>query len=375
MFRNTFPKILIIMVICVCLISQTAFGQTKPAGEVDVTKCWSYPLADEAASALASDGARVYIGGADAQVQALSLDGKKMWATEFGGDIASNLLATDAGLFLVTATVSGDGKAGGNMLRILSKETGITNWTAKMPDASEHFLGLYKDSVVIVSKSGIIQSIDAKTGTVKWKREIAESFVARPAFSSDRLFVASTAKQVFTILLATGEIDSLRKLTVEVSSIGQSSNNSLILGDEMGNVISIAAARQNATWKFRSGGQVSAIVHVGERLLVTSHDNFIYFLVARNGGVAWKQRLSGRVSQIGIVNDRYAFVSSFEDHSALLVDLSNGKNAGQTVFDDDENVVTGLVAPDGLILALTNQSVYAFGLNGCQRKKEGGADK
>ena len=375
MFRNTFPKIIFAITICSCLLPQPAFGQAKPSSEVDVTKCWSYPLGDEAASELASDGVRVYIGGAGARVQALSLDGKKMWATELGGDIGSNLLAADTGLFLVTATVSSDGKAGGNMLRSLSKETGITNWTAKMPEASEHALAIYRDVVVVVSKSGVIQSIDAKTGAVKWKRELAESFVSRPAFSGDKLFVASTAKQLFAILLATGEIDAMRKLQLGVTAIGQTASGNLIVGDERGNVISIVAAREKAAWKFRSGGQVSAIFNVSDHLLVTSHDNFVYFLVTKNGGVAWKRRLSGRVSQIGIINDRYAFVSSFEDHGAVLVDLSNGKNAGQIVFGDDENLVIGSVVSNGLILALTDQSVYAFSLNGCSAKKEGGADK
>ncbi len=223
MCLNILPKIIILTAICAYLVSQTAYGQTMPAGEVDVTKCWSYPIGEEIGSGLVADGVRVYLGGSGGRIEALSPDGKKMWATELGGDIVSNLLPAEAGLFLVTARVSDEtGKpASENLLRSLSKETGITNWTAKMPEASKYFIGNTPGVIILVSKSGVIQSIDSKTGAVKWKREIADGFASEPRFYADKLVVASSAKQVFVISLALGEIDSLRKLPFGVSAVGQ----------------------------------------------------------------------------------------------------------------------------------------------------------
>lgn len=377
MCLNILPKILIFTAICAYLVSQTAFGQAKPAGEVDVTKCWSFSLGDEIGSGLASDGARVYFGVSGGRIEALSLDGKKMWATELGGDIVSNLLPAEAGLFLVTATVSSDAskRASENLLRSLSKETGITNWTAKMPDASKYFLGYTPGAIILASKSGVIQSIDSKTGAVKWKREIADGFATEPRFYADKLVVASTVRQVFVISLASGEIDSLRKLPFGVSAVGQTVVGDLIVGDERGNLTSFVGSRAKVNWKFRSGGEISSIFTVDDHILVSSHDNFAYSLVTRNGDVAWKRRLSGRVLQLATIEDKYALISSFDDHGAVLTDLSSGKIAGQIALGADENLIYNPIVVNGLIFILTSESVNAFSLNGCPAKKESGPAK
>ncbi|HEX3101007.1 MAG TPA: PQQ-binding-like beta-propeller repeat protein, partial [Pyrinomonadaceae bacterium] len=192
MLSNTLPKIIVLTIICATLLA-TASSQPKPPAEVDITKCWVSPAPEGSGSGFVSDSSRLYAGGDGGRVEALSLDGKKMWATELGGDIRSNLLATDNGLFLVTVTVSPDAtKSPLNQIISLSKETGITNWTGKLPDASGHNLNEYHGTVVIVSKSGVIQSIDAKTGAMKWKREIAEGFATEPRFFAEKLIVAST---------------------------------------------------------------------------------------------------------------------------------------------------------------------------------------
>lgn len=375
MFRNYLPKIIVLTTICANLFA-SASSQPKPSGEVDITKCWSSPAPDGSGSGFVSDAVRLYAGGNGGHVEALSLEGKKMWVTELGGDINSNLLASDTGLFLVTATASSDAaKSKSNQIRSLSKETGITNWTGKLPDASEHYLTGYQGSVVVVSKNGVIQLIDAKTGAVKWKREIAEGFAAEPRFFSEKLVVASTAKQVFVISLATGEIDSMRKLPFGVTAVSQTVAGDLIVGDERGNLTSFLGSTEKINWKFRSGGEISAILTVDDHILVSSHDNFAYSLVTRNGGVAWKRRLSGRVTHIATFGDLYALISGFDDHGAVLTDLSNGRVAGQIALDDDESLTYDPIVSSGLIFILTGGAVRAFSLNGCTAKKDGGTDK
>ena len=83
----------------------------KTTGEVDVAKCWTSTVGN--GERFVSDGIRIFVGGAGAQVDALSLDGKKMWSTELGGEIGSNLLPVDNSLFLVTSPVVAEGAAAG----------------------------------------------------------------------------------------------------------------------------------------------------------------------------------------------------------------------------------------------------------------------
>ena len=351
-------------------MAAAAIGQAKAGNEVDLTKCWAFPTGDAVGEALASDGVRVFVGLGGGNVEALSLDGKKMWSSELGGGIGSNILAGGS-VFLVTSTVSSEtGKAGGSVLRSLSKETGITNWTFKLPDAERHFLKIYNGSVVVVSKSGVIQAIDAKSGEIKWKREVAEAFAAEPEYTAEKVLVATSDKQIFTVKLVSGEIDSIRKMIYAVSAVNETALGETVAGDERGNVSLLLTGTDKPDWRFKSGGKVSDIFTVGDHLLVTSHDNFIYFLSSRNGSMGWKKRLPGRVSQIATIMYRYALVSSFDEHAAVFTDLSNGKVAGQIAFGDAETLVYSPVAAGGLIFVLTNEAVYGYSLNGCKIRSE-----
>src|SRR5664279_2792943 len=140
MFRPPIPKILVLLLLCPYLFYAGVAAQKKPAAEVDLTKCWSYRIGDAAARQIASDASRVFLGLDGAKIEALSLDGKKIWATELGGELSSNILAPDVGLFLVTSTVAPNAsKPAGSVLRALSAETGVTNWTLKLPDAEKYF--------------------------------------------------------------------------------------------------------------------------------------------------------------------------------------------------------------------------------------------
>ena len=375
MHRTPLPHIPILFVICALFLTANVFAQSKSSGEVVVTKCWSYPTGDESGEILASDGSRVFVGFAGAKIEALSFDGKKMWSSELGGDISSNFLASNGGLFLVTSTVSTDpAKGTGSVLRSLSKETGITNWNLKLEDSEKYFLFEFEGAMLIVSKSGAIQSIEAATGNVKWRRKIAEGFTAEPATTGGKLFVAADGKQIFTISMATGEIESLHKVPFGVTALAGAPTGELIVGDERGNLSSLPIASDKPNWKFKSGGEISGILTVGDHLLITSHDNFFYFLGGRNGGLAWKRRLSGRASQIAIVGETYVLVTSFEEHSAVFTSVSNGKIAGQIAFGDDEKLVYAPITSNGIIILLTNEAAYAYSSTGCSQNKESGSD-
>jgi outer membrane protein assembly factor BamB len=369
MHLTPLPKALILLVICGLLTSST-LGQ-KPGGEVDAAKCWSFPV--QAGQRLATDGVYVFAGSAGAKVEALSLDGKKVWTTELGGEIGSNLLPLENSLLLVTSAISNNGTAGNSVLRNLGKDTGLTSWTTKLPDAS-HFLGSGDGSVIVVSSNGAVHSIDPKAGAIKWKREIAAGFSGRPIFAGDKLHVATTANQLFTISLASGEIDSMRKLASGATAVASLQNGSFIVGDERGNVSSLANG-ERVTWSVKTGGSVSLLITVGNDLIAVSNDNFVYFLTGRNGGLGWKKRLSGRASQVGLVDGKYVLVSTFDEPGAILLDMSSGRVAGRTVLGAGETPVSEPQASNGAILILTNDAVQSFSLSGCSKKQEAAASE
>lgn len=364
MRSGTLPKTFVLLIVLTAMTVGQAVV-TMPGGsggEVTLSKCWDFVIED--GRTLTVSGSQIFVGSGGARVEALDANGKKLWATELGGEIASNLLAADGGLFLITTAVNAESdKSGSGTLRYLSKETGITGWTAKLPKAESYSLGVGADSVIAVTSNGAIEAFDLKTGVRGWRRELAEGFVGEPRFNHVNVYVASTAKQIFTVALASGEIVAVKKLEFLPTAVGEITGN-VFTGDERGNVTSFGKSAK-ANWTFKSGGKISAIVEVGGSLLAASNDNFVYFFAGRNGGVAWKMRLENRIAQIGVIDSKFALVSGYEEHAAHLIDLNTGKMVAQLNLADNEFSVSRPASSNGKIFMLTGNAVYAYSSANC----------
>jgi outer membrane protein assembly factor BamB len=117
---------------------------------------------------------------------------------------------------------------------------------------------------------------------------------------------------------------------------------------------------------------VSGIFPVNGYLLFTSHDNFAYRISTGNGSVTWKRRLSGRAEYVSVIDEHFAIVAASDDHGAVIIDLKNGKTAGQITLDADESIVDAPVLSNGNIFILGSRAVRSYSLKGCEGKKEGG---
>ncbi len=372
MSRKKFSQSLIVhfllLLVYVAVQSPPIYGQADPSGEIDLIKCWTYPM-NAAGTKIATDGIRIYVGTANGNVAALSLDGTRIWSSDFGGEISSDLLALDDGLYLATSSVSSDPlRPAGGVLRSVSKETGITNWTVKLPEAREHFLQGYRGTIVVMSQTGIIQALNAQDGSGIWNREATTRLSSRPLFSDGSLIVPTDDKELLVLSILTGNIESRIGLPFRSTALSRTADGDLIAGDERGNITSLASGSGRTNWKFKSGGEISSISAIGTNLFTRSHDNFVYFLASKNGGVTWKKRLPGRVSHSSEVMDGFALISAVEQNGAVLTDLANGKVSGQIVFGDGETLAYEPVATAGLIVLLTNKATYSYSVNGCTAK-------
>ena len=371
MQRMAFPRFIIAIIFAPLLAGLAVFAQEKPVEtEIVATKCWAYEV--QAGRRLASDGARIFLATSDARIDAVSMEGRKLWSSELGGEIASNLLVTDGGVYVASATTPTAEKAATASLRLLSLDTGITSQTIKLPDAAQHFLHQANGSLIVVSENGTIQSIDVKSGAARWKREIAERFTGEPYFGTEKVIVASAAKQLFTVALASGEIESMRKLASPPTAALHTATGELVTGDERGGISLFLNDKNGEYWRFKSGASISSLRLIGGNFLAASNDNFIYMLTPRSGGLAWKRRLAARVTHIGILDNNLALVSSLEENGATFISLAGGKQLGQMSLDEGEYLTANPIGASGLIFILTTSRLIAFSLNGCPTAKESG---
>jgi outer membrane protein assembly factor BamB len=285
-----------------------------------------------------------------------------------GGAIVSNIISTDTTVLLVTTF--GESSKSESVLRGVSKETGITNLTIAVPASDRYFLTQENDSIILISRGGVMIAMN-KNGSIRWKREVAEGLATEPFLTAGKAIIATTAKQIFTINLTNGEIETVRKSAADITAIAQTATGEAIAGDERGN-LTVLNGTERRLWRFKSGGEISRIFVNGTHIIAASHDNFVYRLQTSNGTVEWKKRLGGRVRQIALLNSRYVLSAAYDERSAVITDLLTGKVAGQLPLAENEIIVaTPIYASDSMMI-LTDQALHQYSLTGCAGKKESG---
>jgi outer membrane protein assembly factor BamB len=355
------PRTLVSLTICIVLLFSHLFAQKKGANEIDITKKWSHPFTVAALDAMALYANEVFVGSEDGKIEAISSSGKKVWSSEFGGNLVSDLVALENGLFFVTS-IGPNATQGseGVKLRCVSRDTGITTWTLPLDNAEEYFLTASSGSIVVSSSSGAIRSVDTKSGATRWTRQIADGLSCEPAFTATSITLATATNQILSVSFASGEIEEIRKVRFDVKAMART-RGAVVVGDERGNLSYYADGAEKPVWNFKAGGEISHIAPSSEGILVASHDDFVYYLAVRNGSRLWKRRLAGRATQIANIIDQYALISSSSYPRLEIVDISSGKVAGQLTLANDGALVSQPVADaNGDLFLATSDRVYGY---------------
>src|SRR4051812_44705353 len=101
--RHNLLLTLILMVFVGLCAGQTTSPQATKNGEVVFTRCWSYPLGERSGTVLMSDTSGTFVGTEGGGLTAVSSEGGKLWATDLGGEITSNIESEGDLLFVVTS--------------------------------------------------------------------------------------------------------------------------------------------------------------------------------------------------------------------------------------------------------------------------------
>jgi outer membrane protein assembly factor BamB len=209
--------------------------------------------------------------------------------------------------------------------------------------------------------------VEPRDGSVIWERKISPGWSAYPAVADDRVVLASTTRQVYVVTLPGGQMESVKTVPADVTVLA-AAEGVIYTGDSQGRISRFENGADEARWRFRSGGEVSSLSLVDGHIMAASHDNFIYYLDAVRGGVAWKRRLAGRAIFAADYMGQYALTAVYDAHTAMLLDLNNGKPAGQILLPADEVPVATPVISNGHIYVLTNGALTAYSKTGCTQK-------
>jgi putative pyrroloquinoline-quinone binding quinoprotein len=120
-------------------------------------------------------------------------------------------------------------------------------------------------------------------------------------------------------------------------------------------------------WRLRNGARISSIVATSQGVLAASLDNFVYMVSGYYGDIRWKRRMPGRVSSIMADGD-IAIVQTVGEPNAAILNLENGKPAGELSIAEDDSFTQPAIAVEGRLLFFTTGQVLAESTAPCTSK-------
>ena len=153
-----------------------------------------------------------------------------------------------------------------------------------------------------------------------------------------------------------------------------SSNNSLIVTDNISNIYSIDLKTGNLNWKKNSKSSFNSEIKIKEdRIYVVDYDNILHCLSIKNGNILWKyisdNTLIKSTKKVSLILDdkKVVFINSLGDVNAL--DLINGNLIWQTptqkssVVEDSFSIKYSKIVLENNSIFFSNNKDQFFSLN------------
>jgi outer membrane protein assembly factor BamB len=294
-------------------------------------------------------------------------DARRIWAVSLGGKMVSGLLIDGENLFLIIE--SGDKY----ILKSISRLTGVTNWqsipltisTLESGKEDEFFLHVFGDTVIAIGRGGEIYSYGKNDGRARWNVLLEKHLTAAPAFEENLVALALADGNLKIVSLTDGgDFRNLRRggaasAVSTVSAVIFQTVGRIIYGDNRGVVTAVDVGSGRTIWKMRSAAAaISGVNRAAGGLLISSLDNFVYFVSSVKGKRLWKRRLGGRVVYRPLILGDYAIVINSFAPRADIIELISGKIVNQIDLEQG-NYFTGEIVFGGELLAFQT----AEGLN------------
>ncbi|MEJ7846691.1 MAG: PQQ-binding-like beta-propeller repeat protein [Pyrinomonadaceae bacterium] len=349
-------------------VGHPAFAQLLSVDAVKLKKCRQYDFADTAIIAAASDNSNFYVATEDGSVHAIDpVTSRKLWTSNFGGRITSNLIVAGGRIFVAgNAVPVSKEKPETSVLRSLNPETGLVIWNSPILYSEQIYLGSGGKSIISVGREGSVTSKDGTTGGLLWRASFAGNLTTVPDINYERIVAGTGQKEIISIDGRTGATVMRSKTKFIPSAVLNYTAKAIAAGDERGNLILIDSAAGKTIWKYKSGGKISFIAQTDEGVLAASNDNFIYMLWDYNGDVLWKKRLPGRIAGPPLIGGDTVSVQLSADRSTFVLNLENGKIVNQFLLV--ENSSSGIMPGffnNNLFVFSTPVSVVSYGIKPC----------
>ena len=351
------------------LFSSAGFSQTpvnaKPPEDTNISakKCWSFAAPDDGVASLAGDEYGIFAVTFSGDVSAFDAAvGEKLWSSELGGAAASDVVIDAKRVFIATNSADGNEPT---TIRTLSRETGITIWSAAFPRSDKVFLVVDTTGLVVISAGGKAARFALADGKREWEKDLSAKVAAPPIFSAAAVFYVSGDGRINSIDPNSGAGKEANEITQNAVFLGGTHDEGILFSDDRGSLTKWTSGH-TVSWQFKAGARITKAVRTKEGILAASDDNFVYMIWDYNGDVLWKIRLSGRVSDIAVLSDELAAAAAVGENEVFILDLAKGRALTRVGGAEGEPVIGRIFSnAEGRFITASDAEIRMYSLRGC----------
>ena len=327
---------------------------------ITLNDCWKTALTDAVVTQPVADANQLYIAQEGGRVSAFSLlAGTRVWSSEIGGEIVSNIVPDGKNLYVVSNT---GGKR--SVLRSVSTVSGIPNQEIDITFGENVRLGMSMGRVIAAYANGEVAAYEQGSGKRLWQISLSPTNIAAVAFNEATIVIPTENKKLEIVSAADGRSVLSVPTRGTVTAVGMLEED-LLWGEDHGDLVRYDTEGKYVSWKYKNGARIGAVRATDRGILAASNDNFVYLLSGYNGDIRWKKRLSGRIASM-TVNGEIGVLLAVGDPMAVLLNLESGKQVGQYLSPDNELFTFAPIMAGDQILFFTGGRIVARSTKPCR---------
>lgn len=351
---------------------------TPFAGSDKVTRqpfvaCWQFSTDELSKNIIASDNHKqIFLPFLKGILQSIEIKtGAPLWKTELGGEITTNILFKN-GIVFVAVKNAPEGSHS-ITVRALSSNTGIAIWeTGFVAEKNEEFrLSAKGKDLYLISTKGALYSLDGKTGRINFSLDLKNSIDLPPTNSEikrDLILISSASSGAkMTRYSADSGVALVSANIRNGSRILISEDDVFLTGDRLGNVSLYLKERLKRLWTIRTGAEVGDVVATARGFMLSSKDNFVYFVSREKGRRIWKVRLSK--SAVGTLFDSENGVFSFPGgQESVFIETGEGRIVNRIKLEENNFFISDPIVRGEFFIAPTATGIFGYSQSACYTK-------
>lgn len=357
------------------LLFLTLFGAGAGAGAADgpfslsrpLVVRWAYETRQLTSQTPAAFADVLYAPLAGGVVAAITpRDGQLLWRSEAGGEFSAAPVADERGVY-VASELSPQGQGASavysrGVVRALSRTSGVTVWTRTVPNSLEGALVIDGGLLLGASSDGRIYALDKGTGTPAWIIKTEHSFSSAPSLAAGRLILAGEDGYLLVVESKTGAILRRYRTGSSLAAPFSVAGKTLYTGSPDGYVTALreTGGGIETLWRRRAGTSVQTLTSTPHGLLVTSRDNFVYFLSHRNGTRLWKKQMPGRVVGAPLVGSDSALFAILGGEVCVALSLADGKQVNTLALGEGNAAIAPPQSVGPYVIVPTRSGLIGF---------------